>query len=725
MSRSKRNSDTPSEASSLLDAPLCVWLFVAGALVYAYWYFSAPMPWPAPAPGQPAFDPTRGDLVRNGLLLLPEIVMNWFGGGESPLGGFDRLGIVLMATLILLFSYALGEFVLFRLNLLKQFGQIDGFVLRLASGLMLLSWSTCVLGQFGLLHYPLAFFVVLATLFFALGIAWKKHVFERATEEQPPATDKSQDHESWAWLLAAAPLVLFTVGVSMLPPYEYDVVEYHLQLPKQWYEAGQITVLPGNIYSGMPMGAEMWALLPMVFQPWETDWYYGALAGKLIVGLFTLLTAGLLYGAGKRLSGEWAARASAISALGTAWLIYQSGTGLVDGVWAFYTLATLYPVLLVFAARPKDNNRLPLTGLAVFSGLMAGMAFSVKYPALLMAVLPVFGMWIYAVRTDWKRLGLYVAAVTVVVSPWLAKNVLATGNPVYPLAGNVFSTDIRSPSQIAQWDHAHQVPEDANGNRYSTKQLIQGFWIFLGRSDWMGLTIVPLAIAALWIAPRRLSIPLAVMLAISWLVWWGLSHRLERFLIPAIPLGCLLAGLGAQRISENRLGRVALRVWLGLGLFTAFALVNMYDSIKLDPQIFVSLESDKNVHITDAIAFLNEQASPEDVVLATGDAELFYLQPKVLYHTCFDDAPFKPLLAMTAQQRRDWLAERHVQWVYVHWGEIARFRSPGNYGFPEYVTREFFEEMETQGILERTQFVHGNPEEPAVVIYRVRPADAP
>lgn len=685
------------------------------------------MPWQAVSPDLPPYNPTRGQLLKDGLLLLPEALSNWFGGGEAPLGLFDRMGIVLMASVMLLCSYALGEFLLFRLKLLRCFGLVDGIVLRLASGLMLLSWGTCVLGQFGLLHHPLVFFVAFAISFFTLGIAWKKQLFAQLKAEPQPPEPQPHSMETRGWLLAAAPLVLFIVGVSLLPPYEYDVLEYHLQVPKQWYQAGQITVLPENVYSGMPMGAEMWALLPMIFQPWPLDWYYGALTGKLVMGLFTLLTAGLLYGAGKRLAGVWAARAAAICAISVPTLIYQSGTGLVDGVWAFYTLAALYPVLLVLGHKPtEDDTPLPLYGLGILSGLMAGMAFSVKYPALLMAVLPIFGLWIFAVKTNWKTLGLYVAAVTVVVSPWLVKNAIATGNPVYPLAGQVFPADIRTEAQITQWNQAHQVPANAQGSRYSGPQLFAGITTFLGADPWLGLTMVPLAIAAFWLAPRKLSLPLAVLLAIGWLVWWGLSHRLDRFLTPTIPLGCLLAGLAAQRIAESPLGRCTLRVWLGWGLVTAFVLVNMPLSIKLDPRIFVSLESLRTSNTSDPLQFLNENVTADETVLATGDAALFYLQPPVIYHTCFDAAPTEPLLDMTAQQRQTWLADRDISWIYVHWGEIARFRSPGNYGFPQSVTPELFEEMESQGILETKweQLPTGAPS-PLAVIYRVHAADSP
>ena len=45
------------------------------------------------------------------------------------------------------------------------------------------------------------------------------------------------------------------------------------------------------------------------------------------------------------------------------------------------------------------------------------------------------------------------------------------------------------------------------------------------------------------------------------------------------------------------------------------------------------------------------------------------------------------------------LAARHVTHIYVHWGEIARYRSPGNYGFPEFITRDLFARLVAEGVL--------------------------
>ena len=48
---------------------------------------------------------------------------------------------------------------------------------------------------------------------------------------------------------------------SMLPAIDFDVLEYHLQGPKEYFQAGRIAFLPHNVYTNMPFGVEMLHLL--------------------------------------------------------------------------------------------------------------------------------------------------------------------------------------------------------------------------------------------------------------------------------------------------------------------------------------------------------------------------------------------------------------------------------------------------------------------------------
>ena len=43
----------------------------------------------------------------------------------------------------------------------------------------------------------------------------------------------------------------------------YDVLEYHLAVPRAFHERGSITFLPHNVYSNFPLASEMLLLLMM------------------------------------------------------------------------------------------------------------------------------------------------------------------------------------------------------------------------------------------------------------------------------------------------------------------------------------------------------------------------------------------------------------------------------------------------------------------------------
>src|SRR5205807_3329537 len=84
-------------------------------------------------------------------------------------------------------------------------------------------------------------------------------------------------------------LVLMALG-AMLPTIDFDAIEYHLQGPKEYYQAGRIAFLPHNVYTSMPFGVEMFHLLGMEVLD---DWWWGALVGQLLVAGFAPATAGM------------------------------------------------------------------------------------------------------------------------------------------------------------------------------------------------------------------------------------------------------------------------------------------------------------------------------------------------------------------------------------------------------------------------------------------------
>ena len=74
----------------------------------------------------------------------------------------------------------------------------------------------------------------------------------------------------WLWI-ALAPIIAIATLCALLPsgllwgdePNGYDVTEYHLQVPREWFESGRIAPLQHNVFSYFPFNVEMHDLLAM------------------------------------------------------------------------------------------------------------------------------------------------------------------------------------------------------------------------------------------------------------------------------------------------------------------------------------------------------------------------------------------------------------------------------------------------------------------------------
>jgi hypothetical protein len=200
-----------------------------------------------------------------------------------------------------------------------------------------------------------------------------------------------------------------------------------------------------------------------------------------------------------------------------------------------------------------------------------------------------------------------------------------------------------------------------------------------------------------------------------------LTHRIDRFWIPILPVLALLAGAGATWTDATIWRRFCLGV-LVLGLLSCFFFVVRptggdvayfapYEQLRRDPA------RHDPWHL-----FLNENLRPDEKVLLVGDAQGFDLSVPILYNTVFDDNVFEQLVrgrgsdAIHAE-----LAARHIAMVYVHWGEIARYRSPGNYGFSTSITPKLFEGLVERGVLAPLPRLADHPGQ----MFRVLPSPRP
>lgn len=677
-----------AEAAERLGWLTLVFLFAAAVYIAAFWF---------------ATDLRRRMMVY---ALLPDVLLaQWVGNDPSRFGVVDRVPLLLVAGIIFLTAFLTGRLLLDALRVDAALTKLECGVFSLGSGLNLLSLATLAFGLAGQLRGRWWFCCLAAVVAVLSALRWRRWR-ERGAAAAAEGGQQAGAARSLvrAAVIAAVPFTLFILLGGMVRPWYFDVREYHLQIPKEWYQQGYIGFVPHNFYGNMPLGAEMHALLGMVLFCGPDGWWWGAMAGKTVIAGLAPLTALTIYACGRRHFSREAAAVAAILFLSTPWVAHVSMTGMIDGASALYSMLALHAALLLVEHRRSTAPGGSLArGLAALAGFLAGSGVACKYPAVLFLVAPLF-LGVALLPPGRVRLweaGIFLLAALAGCGLWLGKNWWLSGNPTYPLLYEWFDGATRTAEKNAQLIRAHGPPRDAEGRSYTAAQLIDSVWVVLWRSDFASAFLVPFAIWGAWTHRRNKTVAaLGGLCAYVFSVWWLATHRLDRFLLPALPFAALLAGAGATW-SSARLWRRAVFSLLVPCLAVNFLL----DTNRLvsDNRYFVALRDLRTDaptgkdpvynHVNFPTRYLNRVVRPGFCVMAVGEAQVFDFEVPVLYNTCFDDCVFEQLLRdRTREEQYAALRERRISHVYISWYELDRYRSPGNYGYSGYVTKELVRE---------------------------------
>ncbi len=614
-------------------------------------------------------------------------------------------------------ALGLGLLLLRALGLARVLPAPDRLPLAIIAGLPVLSGLTLAVGRFAVPgRWPTI--VALAALALA-GLGLDARDAWRQRPRRAPDADRDVDHlplrrlwPGFLFAMAAAPFLLLMVLGSMQPTLDFDAVEYHLQGPKEWYQAGRIAFLPHNVYTSMPFNVEMLHLLGMVV---VADWWTGALVGQFLVMLHAPIAAWLI----ARAAGRWGSpRAGALAALvylGTPWVYRLSVFPYVEGPLAAYHAALILALGLAWSLEPAaPRARL---GLWALVGLIAGGAMACKYPALISAVIPAGAV---ALLASWRRRSPAIAVafgigLLATIGPWLLKNLIDHGNPVYPLGYEVFGGHPWSPARQAKWSAAH-------GPRPRTwAELVTGVAEVAGRNDWQSPLYTALApLAFLHRGRRRLAARLAGYALFLVGTWWLLTHRLDRFWVPVLPALAILAGLGADW-TGRRAWRAVLWPVLALGLLTTWT----YDTTGLAAlnrwtADLGQLRAEVPRLANSGLAWLDGRLRPGSRALLVGPAGVFHMWHPIRYNTVFDDELIEGLARdRTPAQVQESLRAQGITHVFVDWSEIRRHRKPGGYGYTDFVQPSVFDALVRAGVLAPESGRPSAPAPPDRALYRV------
>ncbi len=649
---------------------------------------------------------------------------------SAPVSGMEfipqRFPHILRAIALLLVAWSHGRactrFILPRLDLTT----LEQRLLTMATGLGLLSLSMLLSGLAGWIS-PVALAVPLA-LSLPLnilppkslgGVASDGVTFSEQTRPDSggelPAKSVVAELRAVRWIRAAVLLVVVPFGLYLLwgamsPQTDFDVREYHLQGPKEWFQGGRICCLPHNVYTSFPFFSEMLCLAGMTL---AGDWRSGALTGQLVLAVFQLLTGATVFAIARRWLGSAPAWLALLIHLTSPWTLRISLIAYAEGALTFYlTVSVMLALLLrsqgIAAIRP---------GPQLLAGFLAGCAMACKYTGLVLVIFPIAGFWAWQqrqmLRENNKLRGravltgavFFVAGVCLAAGPWLLRNLYDTGNPVYPLAASLFPSNDWNPPLDLRWKAAHSAPE------HSPLLIPRHLLDAALRNTWTSSLLFGLAVPAALLLVNRSREFRCIPGFAGWglFVWWAFTHRIDRFWIPVIPL-LSISGAGLWLLSGRWLWR-----WLLIAVCAAATFWNVL--FCLLPLVgfnagLMDLETATRLVTRSDIASLNDQLPEDARVLMVGEAEVFDAEFSLVYNTVFDDSLFEHMAAVADGQlpgsRRalrpaaeflENCRREQITHVFVNWSEILRYRLPGSYGYSEFVQPARFEELVRQQAL--------------------------
>ncbi len=484
-----------------------------------------------------------------------------------------------------------------------------------------------------------------------------------------------------------------TIPPGILWPSEYggyDVLEYHLQLPREWMNAGKMVGFQHNVFSFLPNLVEAEFLHLAICRGSAIESGYAA---QLFSSAMAVLAA-------------WLAGQSAVSQA----VLVSSAEG-VEGSGPFFAASAVYlavPWTLVTGSMAYNEQTMMALGAGAlylslrrkfeFSslslefrqgaaiGLFCSLSILAKLSSAFLIAAPICLVWLFIDWPGMRRLGVRLSGISSSCLPvlgfWMIRNYIWTGNPFFPMFTQWFGAGHWTTDQAARWVHA--ISSDLPLGKRLSIVFSQTQGIFHPQFGWV---LLPALVLSIWpILKRQIhQEALARLIAILFLqilFWLGFTHLMSRFLLPALLPVCVLVGL-ALATSNRRKATGAALILLTALTFQCF-------------RLFWSVRDGKAGLLIDGVSSMEHGFEPNKTlnqlpsgckIYAEGFATPFYAKAAVTYHTAWDTSLLGEAMAQGGEQgARDWLRRQGYTHLLIDWYMLGLYYRPGGYGYDPRIT---------------------------------------
>ena len=233
--------------------------------------------------------------------------------------------------------------------------------------------------------------------------------------------------------LAVLILLIVEVTLNLTPPISRDALIHHLAIPKLWLKHGGFYETTWSVFSYYPMNVDLLYIIPLYF---KKDFM-----AKFIHMSFGIGTALMIYYYLRNRISRTAGLLGILVFLSTPVVVRLSTQAYVDLGLAFFTTAAIFAFI-----RFRDSKFTEFKWLFLSSVAM-GLALGTKYNALIAwFFLCAAIVFVYANETQeqWQAIKcgtIFFLISFLIFSPWLIKNAILTGNPLFPLFQGILNSN--------------------------------------------------------------------------------------------------------------------------------------------------------------------------------------------------------------------------------------------------------------------------------------------
>ncbi len=484
----------------------------------------------------------------------------------------------------------------------------------------------------------------------------------------------------------------------------YDSLSYHLELPREWLAGGRIEPVAHNVYAYLPSYIES-AYLHFAYLSNSDDFLSAearvTYAASLFSALLTIVSAISLRSVVEHAIRVWNIQAGSLSdhdrapaMCARAMMVCTPWIAVVGSI-AYNEMGVIFLGIGALAcAVEMHRSEHTLKSISVIAAFIVGGACSCK-PTAIFLLAPSIAVILLAgipVRKWIMPIAISVVVGCITIAPWLIRNEIATGNPVFPHLSSLFGDGHWTDAQHVIYRKAHTfdgslsdriamlVLPDTRTN--DPVQRFRGFThIQWALTPLLGLLATVLLLARM--RTHRIGFVIALALGIPTIAWMFLTHLQSRFLVPIAPMLIFAMGMAFASIPRSNIrNRSAALVALLSLAWTTFIASNQLNKNPFGSLVLSTAQFTGELDMTypSWTSSINTLLEPDETIYLLGDATPFYVRPPVRYNTVYDRWIIEDAIVANPNNPERWtdsLSQAGVDVVMISYFEIRRFYDSG------------------------------------------------